>query len=385
MKHLLFLLLWLAAFRPHAMAQPGFCGAPYSTFYSANIFIANNLNPTLDGAILPFGSHIIALYGAATGSANVGCAGFIQWNGNNSAMVINGADGSLPGYVPNEPYRFLVQLPDGCLIDSIAVTYDTSGIYSNPGFFIDGGLSRLASFHAFRRDWLIVEATTGFCGPSTAGLTATADGYGGPFQFAWNTGDTSAALVNLADGPYAVMVTDTYGCSLTNTAQAINLLAMLVQLQSGLESGGNACQSVATVSGGTAPFTYVWSNDQTDSMATDLPDGPFSVTITDANGCTAEKTDVCMTVGVSAGNDLTGWCLGPNPTTGWVWLSANLSSLPQATLTLTDFSGKTLLQHSNEVFGPMALDLGDVPAGLYFLQITTASNASSKTFKIIKQ
>ncbi len=385
MRHLLFFLLWLTAFRPQAMTQPGFCGAPYSTFYSANIFIASNLNPMLDGAILPFGSHIIALYGAAKGGANVGCAGFIQWNGDNAAMVLNGADGSLPGYLPNEPYRFLVQLPDGCLIDSITLTYDTSGIYSNPGFFKDGGLSRLASFHAFRRDWLSVEATTGFCGPNTAALMALADGYGGPFQFAWSTGDTSAALMNLADGPYAVTVTDSYGCSLADTAQALNLPAMLVQLQSGLESGGNTCQSEANVSGGAAPFTYVWSNAQTDSTVTGLPDGPFSVTITDANGCTAEETDECMTVGVSASNDPAGWRLDPNPTTGWVWLSTDLPSLPQTLLTLTDFSGKTLLQHSNEVFGSTALDLSDLSAGLYFLQITTASNAYSKTFKLIKQ
>ena len=67
-------------------------------------------------------------------------------------MVVNGDDGSLPGYAPNQPYKFIVQLPGGCLIDSIAVTYNVSGIYTNPGFFLDGGLSKVASFHAVSRE-----------------------------------------------------------------------------------------------------------------------------------------------------------------------------------------------------------------------------------------
>jgi hypothetical protein len=386
MRHLLFFLLCLWAFAPTVSAQPGFCGAPYSTFYSANIFLPLNLYPTLDGTLLPFGSHIIAIYGSGMGNgAAVGCAGFIQWNGANTVMAANGYDGSLPGYQAGEPYRFLVQLPDGCLVDSIAVTYDTSGIYTNPGFFQDGGLSRLSSFHAFRRDWLGMVALPGQCSTAAAALTAQPNGLGGPFQFHWNNGDNTATINSLTDGNYQVTVTDAFGCSLTEVGQAINYPAPTLTLQSAPESGEVTCQSLATVSEGTAPFAFSWSNGQTDSLATSLPDGPFSVTVTDANGCTAEQSDVCMTVITDEMTAAQDWNIQPNPTTGWVQVSATAQWTP-ATVLLSDFSGKTLLQQSCTSFTPsLIFDLSDRPAGLYLLRIISATNASSKTFKLIKQ
>jgi hypothetical protein len=386
MRHLLFFLLCLRAFAPTVSAQPGFCGAPYSTFYSANAFFPINLYPTLDGTLLPFGSHIIAIYGVGMGNgAAAGCAGFIQWNGTNTVMAVNGDDGSLPGYQVSEPYRFLVQLPNGCLIDSIVVTYDTSGIYTNPGFFQDGGLSRLASFHAFHRDWLEVVAQPGQCSAEAAMLTAQPNGFGGPFQFHWNNGDTIPSLSSLADGNYQVTVTDAFGCSLTDVGQAMNFPGPSLTLQSEPEIGEVTCQSLATASDGTAPFTFLWSNGQTDSLATTLPDGPFSVTVTDANGCTAEQSDVCMTVSTDEMAEAQDWNIQPNPTTGWVQVSAMTQPSP-ATVLLSDFSGKTLLRQSCTGFSSaLSFDLNYLPAGLYLLRILSATNASSKTFKLIKQ
>ncbi len=58
---------------------------------------------------------------------------------------------------------------------------------------------------------------------------------------------------------------------------------------------GQGCQNgeaTATVGGGTAPYTYLWSasaGNQTTETATNLPDGTHTVTITDANGCVLNK------------------------------------------------------------------------------------------------
>jgi len=55
-------------------------------------------------------------------------------------------------------------------------------------------------------------------------------------------------------------------------------------------AGYNDGSATATVTNGTAPFTYSWSNGQTTAKATGLVDGSYTVTVTDAKGCTDTET-----------------------------------------------------------------------------------------------
>jgi gliding motility-associated-like protein len=55
----------------------------------------------------------------------------------------------------------------------------------------------------------------------------------------------------------------------------------------GCNSTGSA---IANVSGGSAPYTYNWSNGQSSQTATGLTAGNFTVTVTDASGCTSTAT-----------------------------------------------------------------------------------------------
>ncbi|MBK8195950.1 MAG: SprB repeat-containing protein [Lewinellaceae bacterium] len=51
--------------------------------------------------------------------------------------------------------------------------------------------------------------------------------------------------------------------------------------------GADDGQIQATVNRGTEPYAYLWSDGQTDDLATGLPPGSYMVTVTDDHGCTA--------------------------------------------------------------------------------------------------
>ena len=92
-------------------------------------------------------------------------------------------------------------------------------------------------------------------------------------------------------GTYDVRLTVTSDAGCTDTvAKTITVydlsLATSFTASNCNESDGEAC---VTVSGGTTPYIFHWddSNNQTTSCATSIPSGIYTVTVTDANQCTA--------------------------------------------------------------------------------------------------
>lgn len=112
-----------------------------------------------------------------------------------------------------------------------------------------------------------------------------------PYTYHWNNGQTGATATELCTGNYSVTVTD--GC--TNTSvQSVTITdpTVLTATTSQVEPSLTSCDGTATVSpsGGTSPYTYLWSNAQTTNPATGICGGTCSVTVTDANGCTTTKS-----------------------------------------------------------------------------------------------
>ncbi len=112
-------------------------------------------------------------------------------------------------------------------------------------------------------------------------------GGGGPFTYLWNTGGTDFEIDNLAAGTYSVTVTNSFGC--TSTA-SITLISpngpTLLFTQTNVLCNGSATGSInLTVTGGTAPFIYLWSNGSSIQDPLNLIAGTYNVTVTDANNC----------------------------------------------------------------------------------------------------
>jgi len=125
---------------------------------------------------------------------------------------------------------------------------------------------------------------------NTAGGTASIMPTGGtaPFNYLWSNADTTAAIASLLPGSYAVTVTGANGCTLTDTVavEITGHLTLSIDVSPTHCSDSNDGTAAITPLNGTAPFGWLWQDDQTDSLLTGLGGGSYSVTVTDAIGCT---------------------------------------------------------------------------------------------------
>lgn len=111
-----------------------------------------------------------------------------------------------------------------------------------------------------------------------------------PYQYAWSNGQTTTTASGLSAGTHAISVTDANGCVWIGNV----VLQAPASLQLNLASSGNiACfggangQIAVQPLGGTPPYSFLWSNGQTNFTAFGFGAGTHSVTVTDANGCQA--------------------------------------------------------------------------------------------------
>lgn len=122
---------------------------------------------------------------------------------------------------------------------------------------------------------------------------ATPSGGTGPFTYSWSpSGGTNATATGLAAGTYVVTVTDVNGCTTTQSyivTQPTPVTATTSGTPVSCNAGTNGT-ATATPAGGTGPYTYNWLPvGGTNATASNLAAGTYTVTVTDANGCTGQQ------------------------------------------------------------------------------------------------
>ncbi len=140
-----------------------------------------------------------------------------------------------------------------------------------------------------------VTATQPKCfGSSDGSLTATPANGTMPYQYFWSNAAVTPTISNLAAGIYSVTVTDAGGCTFAlsqnlTAPPAINIAPTTVQpLCFGVATGSIS----ASVTGGTSPYQYSWSNAAVTPSIMNLAAGTYTLTVTDTNNCvsTASQT-----------------------------------------------------------------------------------------------
>ncbi|HXC04728.1 MAG TPA: T9SS type A sorting domain-containing protein, partial [Bacteroidia bacterium] len=142
---------------------------------------------------------------------------------------------------------------------------------------------------------LSVSTTNASCGnfDGTASVSVTGGGTA-PFTYLWSpTGDMTATSSSLNAGGYIVTITDSSGCTQTDTALVSNsgVGPASISVLSGCAGANNGIATVSMASG-TAPFMYSWSTTpvQTAGTAISLSPGNYTVMVTDSTGCIAFGT-----------------------------------------------------------------------------------------------
>lgn len=127
-------------------------------------------------------------------------------------------------------------------------------------------------------------------GDNTGAIDISITGGIGPYKYEWSNGASTQDIVGVAAGKYSVTISEANGCSKTIEATITQPPKLAIKLDdvSHILCNGNSTGTInATTTGGVAPYRYSWSNGSVKEDVTGLVAGVYSVTVTDAKGCTA--------------------------------------------------------------------------------------------------
>ena len=212
-------------------------------------------------------------------------------------------------------------------------------------------------------------------GTATGSVDLSVSGGTAPYTYNWGVGQPSTQDIgSLAAGTYSVTVTDANGCTKSTSATITQLPAIVLSTtQVNVLCNGASTGSIdLTVSGGTSPYTYNWGAGQpTTQDRTGLPAGTYSVTVTDANGCSKV---ISTTISQNPAITLT---------TSKVDVLCNGAATGSINLTV---SGGTSPYTFNWGAGqPTTEDRTGLIAGTYSVIVTDANNCTSQTSVTITQ
>jgi gliding motility-associated-like protein len=201
--------------------------------------------------------------------------------------------------------------------------------------------------------------------------TATANVIGGspPYTYLWSAtagSQTTQTATGLPGGVYYITVIDSNGCVKNDSVQILEIspITLLFNNQNASCYGSGNGTIDLSVTGGTQPYTYVWSTGETTQDIVGLFPGTYSVTVLDSNGC-YKSTSVVITQpdSISATYVEYFYANGFN-------VSLHGSSDGSVDLTVT---GGTAPYNIFWSTGDSTEDLSFVPAGEYYVQITDSN------------
>lgn len=210
-------------------------------------------------------------------------------------------------------------------------------------------------------------------------------------SYNWSNGEKMQSILIKESGEYFVTVTDIYGNSATSdtvTIQVMENTISLSLLSSPSEAGENNGTATVIATGGLPPYLFNWnnSNQQTDSIATDLEPGIYSVTVQDSWGCMVQSQIevVAVITSINRFKD-SNVRVYPNPVTNHINLHRFSDLSESHRIKIIDLSGRTVLDqiHYNSGKRDFSINTSSLKPGFYLLFITAEEGQIIYNEKII--
>ena len=244
-------------------------------------------------------------------------------------------------------------------------------------------------------DFTLPSITGGFtnvldnCG-SMAAFCLEASGGIPPYTVQWSNGSTQICTEYDLPAQLSLVITDSLGCALEVPASNISatppiqVTSMVVN-----ESAPNAMDGIIdmAVSGGVAPYAYLWSNAQTTEDLSGLTAGTYTVTITDNNGCSETASVTVSTTSATLEAALfEQFSLSPNPTKGLAILSLKLHEVAALRIEIRDWTGRLVLENTTvqtDVLN-LPIDLTQSPAGMYTVAVWLGNQVFVRKITVVR-
>ena len=156
-------------------------------------------------------------------------------------------------------------------------------------------------------------------GQSNGGIYPVTSGGTSPYSYTWSSGQTTDTISDLSSGTYNLTVNDAHNCTLTQSfsvpqpPSGIQLTPTVVDVICTSNVNGAIYLSV---SGGTSPYTYQWSNGAVTRNLTGISPGTYSVIVSDSLGCSINQSIAVneLTIITTLAMGPTTFCIGGNVT-----------------------------------------------------------------------
>jgi len=218
---------------------------------------------------------------------------------------------------------------------------------------------------------ITTSATDTKCGLDNGSATAQPIG-GKGISYTWSNGSKTATATNLSPGIYYVTVSSIEGCK-SNDSVLVNASQGIMASVDSISINGLA----VVVNDGLPPFKYIWNTGDTTSAIMPDTSGTYTVTVTDANGCSVVLEYIYVKVATKDVKDIA-VLIFPNPSTGIFNIKTDIIL---DRINVSDINGRIL---KSVELPANTIDLSELSSGVYYLMLQTGNSVTYRKLMLLR-